>query len=212
MGHNQSTHKACTYAPRGCPHILLLALLRGVLHVEGLGEILTEEVRSAALQCLAILHKGLDGEGVDSTSKALVRRLVTHDDGHAHPLLGEGSVDVNHTLGLLDSLLGGGVCRMSLLPQELGSTQEEACAHLPAHNVGPLVAEDRQVAVRRDPVLVRIPDDGLRRGTHDKLLLEACCRVYDDTLALLVVLEAVVGDHGALLGEALDVAGLAREE
>ena len=44
MGHNQSTHKTCRYAPRCSPYILLLSLLVCILYVESLCEVLTEEV------------------------------------------------------------------------------------------------------------------------------------------------------------------------
>ena len=101
---------------------------------------------------------------------------------------------------------------MPLLPEELRGTQEQARAHLPAHDVGPLVAEDRQVTVGLDPVLVGVPDDRLGGRTHDELLLEFRIGIDDDPLALGIVLQAIVRHHGALLGEALDVVGLLREE
>nr|GFC75354.1 hypothetical protein [Tanacetum cinerariifolium] len=53
----------------------------------------------------------------------------------------------------------GGV---AFLPQKLGGAQEEARAHFPAYHVGPLVDEQRQVAVALNPVFVSAPDDGLR--------------------------------------------------
>ena len=102
--------------------------------------------------------------------------------------------------------------RMTLLPQELGGTQEQARTHLPAHDVRPLVAEDRQVAVRLDPVFIGVPDDGLRRGTHNQLLFELGIGVYHDAFAFGIVLQAVVRHHGALLGKALDMVRLLREE
>ncbi len=137
---------------------------------------------------------------------------MAHDDGHAHPILGEALVYVDHLLGLGDGLLAGGVGRVALLPEELGGAEEQTRAHLPAHDVGPLVAEDGQVAVGGDPVLVGVPDYGLRGGAHDKLLLQFGGGVDHDALAVGVVLQTVVGHHGALLGEALHMVRLAREE
>ena len=119
---------------------------------------------------------------------------------------------MNHLFGLLDSLLTRGVRRVALLPQEFGGAQEQARTHLPAHDVGPLVAQDRQVAVRLNPVLIGIPDDRLRGRTHDQLLFELGVGIDDDALAFGIVLQTVVRHHGALLGKALDVVGLLREE
>ena len=53
---------------------------------------------------------------------------------------------------------------------------------------------------------------GLGGRAHDELLLEFRIGIDDDPLALGIVLQAVVRHHGALLGEALDVVGLLREE
>ena len=101
---------------------------------------------------------------------------------------------------------------MALLPQELGRTQEQARTHLPAHDVGPLVAEDRQVAVGLNPVLIGVPDDRLRRRAHDQLLLQFGVGIDHDALPLGIVLQTVMRHHGALLGKSLDVVGLLREE
>ena len=101
---------------------------------------------------------------------------------------------------------------MALLPEELGRTQEQTRTHLPTHDVGPLVAQDRQVTIRLDPVLISIPDDRLRRRTHDQLLLQLGSRIDYYALPLGVILQAIVRHHGALLGEALYVVSLAREE
>ena len=212
MGHDQRTHQTGRDAPRGRPHVFELALLVDVLHVERLGEVLAQEVRRTALQRLAVLHQRLDGERVLGARETLVGRLVAHDHGQRHPLLGEFLVNADHLFGLLDSLLARGVRRVALLPQELGRTQEQARAHLPAHDVGPLVAEDRQVAVGLNPVLIGVPDDRLRRRAHDQLLFELGVGIDHDALALGIVLQTVVRHHGALLGKSLDMVGLLREE
>lgn len=49
---------------------------------------------------------------------------------------------------------------MAFLPEELGGAEEEPGAEFPAHDVGPLVDEEREVAVALDPVFVGVPDDG----------------------------------------------------
>ena len=84
---------------------------------------------------------------------------------------------------------------MALLPEELGRAQEQAGAQLPAHDVGPLVQQQRQVAVALDPLGHVLADDRLAGGPHDDRLVE--------------LLAAGVGDDGQLGAEALDVLGLA---
>ena len=212
MRHDKRAHQTGRNAPRGSPHVFELALLVDVLHVERLGEILAEEVRRAALQRLAVLHQRLDRKRIFGSGETLVGRLVAHHHRQRHPLFGEPLVDMNHLFGLLDSLLARGVRRVALLPQEFGGAQEQARTHLPAHDVRPLVAQDRQVAVRLNPVLIGIPDNGLRGRTHDQLLFELGVGIDDNALAFGIVLQTVVRHHGALLGKALDVVGLFREE
>ena len=165
-------------------------------------------MRRTALQGFAVLHQRLDRERVLSTRETLVGRLVSHDDGQRHPLLGKLLVNMDHLRGLLDGLLARGVRRMALLPQELSRAQEQTRAHLPAHHVGPLVAEDRQVAVGLNPVLIGVPDDRLRRRTHDQFLLQLGIGIDHDALAVGIVFQAVVRHHGALLGETLDMVGV----
>ena len=104
---------------------------------------------------------------------------------------------VEDPLGVGRGVLGGGVGRVALLPEELGGAQEQAGPQLPAHDVGPLVQQQRQVAVALDPLAHVLADDGLAGGPHHEGLLE--------------LLAAGVGDHGQLGAEALDVLRLAAE-
>ena len=212
VGHDEGADEAGAHTPGRGPDILGLVVLVEEGDAEALGKVLSEEVGRAALQRLAVLHHGLDGVGVEGAGEALRLALHALDDGDGEPLLAKVRIDVEHLLGLLLGLLLGGVGGMALLPQKLARAQEGARAHLPAHHVAPLVAHQGQVAVGVDPVLIGIPDDGLGGGADDELLLEAGVGVHHHTLAVGVVLEAVVSDHGALLGEALHVLGLAAEE
>jgi len=164
------------------------------------------------LQGLAVLHHGFDGVGVEGSGEALCLALHTLDDGHGHELLGKVGIDLQHGLRLTFSLFAGGVGGMALLPQEFAGAEEGTGAHLPAHDVSPLVAQDGQVAVAVYPVLVGAPDDGLAGGADDELLFQLGGGVNDDAVARLVRLQTVVGDDGALLGKALDVLGLAAQE
>ena len=90
-----------------------------------------------------------------------------------------------------------GVGGVALLPQELGGAQEQARAQLPAHDVGPLVEQQRQVAVALHPLGHELADDGLARRPHDDRLVE--------------LLAARDGDDRELGAEPLDVLRLALE-
>ena len=212
VGHDEGADEAGAHTPGRGPDILGLVVLVEEGDAEALGKVLSEEVGRAALQRLAVLHHGLDGVGVEGAGEALRLALHALDDGDGEPLLAKVRIDVEHLLGLLLGLLLGGVGGMALLPQKLARAQEGARAHLPAHHVAPLVAHQGQVAVGVDPVLIGIPDDGLGGGADDQLLLEFGGGVHLDVAAVLGGTEAVVGDDGTLLGEALDMLGLAGEE
>ena len=212
VGHDEGAHQAGADAPRGGPHIFQLVLVVEELHLESLGEVLPQEVAGAGLEGLAVLHHGLDAEGVERTGKTLVGALMALDDGHGHILLGKLGIHIEHLAGLGLGILAGGMGGVAFLPEELGRAEEHAGAHLPAHHVGPLVAEDGQVAVGLDPVLVGAPDDGLGGGAHNELFLELGRGVDHHAIAVGVVHQAVVRHHGALLGEAFHMLRLAAEE
>ena len=101
---------------------------------------------------------------------------------------------------------------MPLLPQELGRPQEQARTHLPTHHVSPLVAKNRQVAVRLNPIFIGIPDNGLGGRADDQLLLEPGIGIDDHALAVGIVFQPVMGHHGALLGKPLDMMRLLAEK
>jgi hypothetical protein len=63
-------------------------------------------------------------------------------------------------------------------------------AHLPADDVGPLVDEDREVAVRLHPLRVGLADDGLGGRADDERLFELA---GGDELAVGTGFEAVSG-------------------
>ena len=87
---------------------------------------------------------------------------------------------------------------MRFLPQELGRAQEETRAQLPADDIVPQVQEQRRVAIRLDPVLDDLGDEGLARGPDGEPLVER--------------LAACVGDPRDLRVEALDVLGFLLEQ
>ena len=98
-----------------------------------------EEVARAGLQRFAVLHHRLDAVRALGAGEAFAGRLLALDDGHGHPALGEVGIDVEHAHRLFDGFLARRVRRVAFLPEELGGAQEQPRAHLPAHDVGPLI-------------------------------------------------------------------------
>ena len=145
--HNERAHQTGGNAPRSRPNVFELAFPAGELHVERLGEVLRKEMGGSALKRLAVLHQRLDRQRVLGSRETLAVALVTDDHRQAHPLFGELRIHADHFFRLGQRLLLGFVGRVPLLPQKFGRAQEKPRAHLPAHHVGPLVAQNRQIAV-----------------------------------------------------------------
>ena len=171
----------------------------GVGDAEGDGEVLPELMAGAHLQRLAVAHHPLAGPGPGGAGEPLARRLVPGQHGHRQRVDHGGPVDVVEDAQRVGpGVRLGGVRRVTLLPQELGGAQEQARPQLPAHDIGPLVDQQGQVAVALHPLGEEAVDDRLGGGADDEWLLQ--------------LLAAAVGHHGELGGEPLDVLGLELQE
>ena len=106
--------------------------------------------------------------------------------------------------------LGGLVRGVAFLPEEFRGPQEKARAHFPADDVCPLIDEDRQVAIGLHPLRVARADDRLAGRPHDERLGQFR-RGRGPQAAPAIGLQAVMRDHRAFLGEALDVLRLLRQ-
>ena len=177
--------------------------------VLGPREVLTQEVGRSRLERLPILHHRLDAEGVVGTGEPLGLGLATPQDRHRHPVVAEVGVDIEHASGVLDGLLRRRVGGVPLLPEELRGTQEEPRPHLPPDDVGPLVDQQRKVAVRLDPAGERLADDGLGRRPDHQRLVELAGR---NQSAVGPGFEPMVRDDGAFLRKAFHMLGLLLEE
>ncbi len=202
--HDERANEPGAHAPACRPGELLAPLARLEADAARLGKVLPEEVRGSRLDRLAVLHHRLDAKRPDGSRKPLALALLPAVDGDGEVLAGEGCIHAEHFLGFLDRLLFRLVRGVPLLPEKLGGAQEKAGAHLPADDVGPLVDEDRQVAVRLDPLGVGRPDDRLRGGADDERLGELRGGRGAHP-AICADLQAVMRDHGALLGEPFHV-------
>ena len=169
-------------------------VLVGEGDVERLGEVLAEVVRGAGLERAAILHHGLDAVGAQRAGELLLLGLEAADHRHGHLALGEIGVDIvqdHQRLALGVGLVG--VDGMAFLPQKLGGAQKRPGAHLGAHHIGPLVDQQRQIAVAADPLGVEVADDRLA-GRADDIGLGQLF------LADLRDLEQLGGEPGDMLG------------
>ncbi len=126
--------------------------------------------------------------------------------------MGEIVVDVEHPYSFLLGFLTGGMGGVPFLPQEFGSAEKQTGAHFPTHHVCPLVDEDGKVAIRCNPVLIRVPYDGFRGRADNKLFFQLGLRVDNHTGAVGIVFQTVVGHDGTLFGKPLDMLRFAAEE
>ncbi len=175
------------------------------LYARSLGEVLAEEVGSACLEGLAVLHHGFYAKGRFGTREALTSGFFTFDDGHGHELLSEGFIDIEHLAGFDPGFFCCGMGGVAFLPEEFCGAEKEACAHFPADDVGPLVDEDGEIAVALDPLGVELADDGLAGGADDEWLFEGGGRA-EDTIG--PGFEAGMGDDRALFGKAIHMSSL----
>ena len=76
VGHDDGADEAGGQAPGGGPGVLQLVVLIQELDVEGLGEVLPQEVRGAGLQGAGIAHHGFDGVGAARPRQISRRSLL----------------------------------------------------------------------------------------------------------------------------------------
>ena len=158
VSHDHPADQPGRDAPAGGVAQRLLALAVLIADPGGLGESGAEVVRGAGLQCLAVLHHRFDRIGRGGAGKALVLRLFAREHRHRQVFFRMGAVhferaqSLSHRVGLV------GVGGMALLPQELAGPQKHPRAHFPAHHIGPLVGQQRQIAPRLDPARHRLAD------------------------------------------------------
>ena len=84
--------------------------------------------------------------------------------------------------------------------------QEQSRPHFPAHHVGPLIDQDRQIAIRLNPLGIHGSDNRLAGGPHDQRFFQWSGRSQATRLG--IGFQSMVRHHGALFGKAFDVLGL----
>ena len=162
---------------------------------------MSEEVRSARLDRLAVLHHGLDTKRADRTGKSFAFRFLAGEDGQCEVLAGEFLVNTEHFFRLVHRFFLRLVRRVALLPEEFRGAEKKTRTHFPTDDIGPLVDEERQIPIRLDPAGVGGTDDGLGGRTDNERLVQFPGR-HQFTVLLL---EPVMGDDRTFLGESLDM-------
>ena len=180
-------------------------------YVKRLGKVLPKKVRRAGLQSLAVLHHGFNAIGFQSPGKTFVGRFNAFNHGHGHKLFGKFGIHIKHLAGFLFGFLARGVGGVAFLPQKFGRAQKQTGAHFPTHHIGPLVYQNRQIAIRLNPALIGIPDNGFGGRAHNKFFFQTGRRVHTHP-AVVVGFKAIVRYHRALFGKPFHVVGLAREK
>ena len=96
--------------------------------------------------------------------------------------------------------------------ERFAGAEEWTCAHFPSHHIAPLVAHQWQIAPRLNPILICVPDNGLRCRTYNQFFFQFCCGVHFHTALVFLCAQAVVSHHGTFLGKAFHMFCLTREE
>ena len=210
MRHDDAADHPRRNAPAGGMREALAALAVLVLDPRSLREIGAEIMAGARLQRLAVLHHRLDRPGLDRARETLVLGLLTGHHRQCEVLVGKGPVNLEHGQRVLFRLRLVGMRGMAFLPQEFAGPQEHARAHFPAHDIGPLVELQRQVAPALDPARHGIADDRFRGRAHDQRFFQLGFGVWNQP-AILARDQPVMRDHCHFLGEAFDMLSLALE-
>ena len=210
MGHDHAADQPGRNPPAGGVAQRLLALAVLVLDAGGRGETGAKVMAGAGLQRLAVLHHRLDRIGRDRAREPLVLGLFAGHHRHCQHLLGKYPVHFERAQRLGHRIVTVGVGGVAFLPEEFACSQEHPRTHFPAHDIGPLVGQHRQVAPALDPARHRGPDHRFAGRAHDQRLLQLGLGVRHQS-ALAIGDQPMVGDDRHFLGKAIDVLGLLGE-
>ena len=206
--HDDRADEARAHAPARRPAKLLRARARLKLDPARARKILAEKMRGAGLDRLPVLDHRFDAERLHRAGKAFALGFLAAENRDREMIAHELFVNVEHLLGFRARFGFGFVDGVALLPEELGRAQKNARPHFPADHVGPLIDQNRQVAITLDPLRVARADDGFGGRPNDQWLGQRTGRHH---FALGVYLEPAVSDDRAFLGEALHVRRFALE-
>src|SRR5205807_3719323 len=139
MHHDEGADEPGGHPPTGRPPELLCAGARLILDPARARKILPEKMRGATLDRLSVLRHRFDAERLDGAGKTFALGFLAAENRDGEMIAHELFVNTEHLLGFRARLGLGLVHGVTLLPEEFGSAEKNARAHLPADNIGPLI-------------------------------------------------------------------------
>src|SRR5688572_17415073 len=147
MRHYQSADQSCTYSPTRSPNVFLLVFLVQKFYFKCFCKILSQEMRSAALQCFSILHQSFNAICIDSAGKSFAFRFYTPDHRQSHKLLCKSCIHFKHLFCFFNCIFRSSMCSMTFLPKKFCRTQKQSCSHFPTYHICPLVDEQWEITI-----------------------------------------------------------------
>mmetsp|Transcript_1325 Transcript_1325/g.2115 ORF Transcript_1325/g.2115 Transcript_1325/m.2115 type:complete len:201 (+) Transcript_1325:854-1456(+) len=166
-------------------------------------------MRRSTLQRPPILHQRFNCKCLLSTSKSLRGTFRTLDNRNSKQLFTHISVLGQHVFCILKGTLIGGMGGMSLLPQKLGCTQKGTCAHLPPHDIRPLIHLEGQVTMTHNPLFEHVPNHCFRCRSDNQWVFQLGFRIGNESLlATWISSQSMMSHHRTLLGKSINMLGL----
>ena len=206
--HDHRADHPRAHAPTRRPAEFLFAFARLELNPARARKILSEKMRSAGLDRFAVLHHRFDRQASAPRRETFALRFLAGVNRNGEMIAHKGFVNVEHLLRFCARFGFGLVHGVAFLPEKLGRAQKQARPHFPAHDVGPLIDQDRQVAIGLHPFRVARADDRLGRRPNDERLSQRTRRFH---FSIGVHFQPAVRDDRAFFGEAFDVLRFFRE-
>ena len=154
--------------PHDVVYAYLICLIGvGELDIVGFRKVLTEVVRRPRLQRFAVGHQRLDRKRLDRARESVRSRSSSRRRPARRRRSRQNLGRDRACAASLRALPARRVRRVSLLPEKLHRAQERTRRFFPPHDVRPLIDENRQVAIRFDPLRVHRADDHFR-GRADR--------------------------------------------
>ena len=172
VSHDDGAYQPRGDSPGGLVRRSYFILPVGKAYVKRPCKAVPEVVGGSCLERLAVMHKRLYGIGCDSAGELVALCLFTLDYRHRKLVLAEIGIDLEHSLGLGYSLLGGLVEGMALLPQKLPGAQKRPRGLFPSYNRDPLVIELGEVPVGVDYVGIVVAKQRLGGRSYAEPLLQ----------------------------------------
>ena len=164
-------------------------------------------MRCSGLDRLLVLHHRLDRERHVRSGKPLVLGLFSGDYRDRKVVAQKFLIHTVHQSRFIKRLSRSLVRGVALLPQKLRRTKKHPRPHFPTHHIGPLIDQQRQVAIRLDPTRERRTNDRLGSRANHIRLGQLAGRDHSRLTRRLILyrLQAVMRHHRALGRKSLGV-------